>query len=309
MKRKQLGIFLLLFLALTSASGQTSGLPVSASRKNALKKSDLKMQFAQIAQKSGGRVGVTATILETGESVSLSGGERFPMQSVYKLPIGMAIFSRIDAGKIKLDQKVRIEKSDFLKFSVALSSEKYKDAIELPVEELLKLMAESDNTASDALLKLIGGSEAVIKYLDALKIKQVVVANYEREMHADSKLQYRNYATPQAAVKLLRALNERRGISPDSQARLLKFMIESPTGRKRLKALLPADAIVAHKTGTSGTRNNLTAATNDIGIITLPNGKHLAIAVFVADSAADETTRERTIAEITRAAWDFWSNK
>ena len=88
---------------------------------------------------------------------------------------------------------------------------------------------------------------------------------------------------------------------------LVKFMIESTPGPKSLKGLLPAGTIVAHKTGTSGTKNGITAATNDIGIITLPNGKHLAIAVFVADSAADEASREGVIAKIARAVWDTWS--
>ena len=85
-------------------------------------------------------------------------------------------------------------------------------------------------------------------------------------------------------------------------------MIESPTGPKRLKGLLPAGTIVAHKTGTSGTFKGITAATNDIGIITLPNGRHLAIAVFVSDSPANEATREETIAKIAKAVWDKWGN-
>lgn len=76
-----------------------------------------------------------------------------------------------------------------------------------------------------------------------------------------------------------------------------------------MKGLLPKDATVAHKTGTSGTRDGLTAATNDIGIVTLPDGRHLAIAVFVSDSTADETTREETIAKIARAVWDNFSKK
>jgi beta-lactamase class A len=81
-------------------------------------------------------------------------------------------------------------------------------------------------------------------------------------------------------------------------------MIESTPGAKRLKRLLPAGTIVAHKTGTSGTEKGITAATNDIGIITLPGGKHLAIAVFVSDSPADDATREGVIARIAKAVWD-----
>ncbi len=71
-----------------------------------------------------------------------------------------------------------------------------------------------------------------------------------------------------------------------------------------MKGLLPAGTIVAHKTGTSGTQKGNTAATNDIGIITLPNGEHLAIVVFVSDSPANEATREGVIAKVAKALWD-----
>ena len=81
-------------------------------------------------------------------------------------------------------------------------------------------------------------------------------------------------------------------------------MIETPTFPTRLKGLLPKTAVVAHKTGSSGTSNGITAATNDIGIVTLPNGHHLAIVVFVSDSTVDLAAREKVIAQIAKAIWD-----
>jgi len=79
-------------------------------------------------------------------------------------------------------------------------------------------------------------------------------------------------------------------------------------GLKRLKGLLPEGTIVAHKTGTSATIRGLTRATNDAGIITLPNGKHIAITVFISDSNADQTKRELTIAKISKVVFDYWTN-
>jgi beta-lactamase class A len=69
--------------------------------------------------------------------------------------------------------------------------------------------------------------------------------------------------------------------------------------------MLPESAEVAHKTGTSGTVRGFTAATNDVGIVKLPDGRHLAIAVFVSDSRAPIEGREGAIARIARAAWDW----
>src|SRR6202034_3480714 len=73
---------------------------------------------------------------------------------------------------------------------------------------------------------------------------------------------------------------------------------------KRLRGLLPEGTQVAHKTGTSGYENGIAAATNDVGLIQLPDGRHLAIAVLVTDARADETSVEHTIAAIARACYD-----
>jgi beta-lactamase class A len=81
-------------------------------------------------------------------------------------------------------------------------------------------------------------------------------------------------------------------------------MTEAIPGAKRLKGGLPAGTVVAHKTGTGGTRNGITSATNDIGIITLPDGRDLAEAGFVSDSAANDDTRDAIIARLAKAARD-----
>ncbi len=73
------------------------------------------------------------------------------------------------------------------------------------------------------------------------------------------------------------------------------LMTETTTGTKRIKGLLPNGTVVAHKTGTSATVKGVTAATNDVGLVTLPNGRHLAIAVFVSDSTAGNTIREEAM--------------
>jgi beta-lactamase class A len=267
----------------------------------------LQSQLTQIASLAKGRVGVHAIVLETGSTLaSLNSRDHFPMQSVYKLPISMAVVKQVDEGKLKLDQKVRVTKEDYI--GPAAHSpirDKYPQGVELTLDQLLRFaLVESDGSASDVLMKLAGGNAAVQTYVTNLRVPDLIVLNTEKELSEDNTAQYRNYASPESAIALLRALFERRALSESSQALLLKYMTESTPGAKRLKGLLPAGIIVAHKTGTSGTDKGLTAATNDIGIITLPNGKHLAIAVFVCDSPADEATREGVIARIGKAVFD-----
>jgi len=317
MERLSLPCLLLLLIPLASACSRTITTQTARDKKQnangrqiqAVENLELRNQIEQIAAAAKGHVGVAAVVLETGATVSLNPHDHFPMQSVYKLPIGMAVMKQVDAGKVRLDQKVRVTKDDFIgRAAHSPIRDKYPNGTELTVNELMGwMLVESDGTASDVLMKLIGGPETIQAVLTELGIKDMIVLDTEKAFAQDHSLQFRNWATPEAAVVLLRALHERRGLSESSQMLLLKYMTESRPGAKRLKGLLPAGTIVAHKTGTSGTENGITAATNDIGIITLPNGRHLAIAVFVADSAADEATREGVIAKIAKAVWDKWS--
>jgi beta-lactamase class A len=286
----------------TSAPG---GITIS----NADRTNELRNRIEQISQAAIGRVGVKATVLETGESVTLNGDQQWTMQSVYKFPIGMAVLAQVDRGKLKLDQQVRVEASDFVSdLQHSPIRDENPQGVELSLAELLKYMvSESDGTACDVLLKLVGGPEVVTQYLRDLGVNGIVVANTEKEIGQDKAVQYRNYASPNAAVVLLRALHEGQGLSESSQALLRKLMSQTPTGLQRIKGLLPDGTVVAHKTGTSRTVDGMTAATNDVGLVTLPNGRHLAIAVFVSDSGANKAVREGVIARVAKAAWDEWS--
>jgi beta-lactamase class A len=296
----------------------------------ALPFSGLQSQFEKIAPAAKGRVGVAARLLESGETASLHGDEHFPMHSVYKLPISMAVLQRVDRGELKLDQLVKVEPGDFVRKGMySPVRDKYPDGTELSIAELLRYtMCESDGSASDVLMKLIGGPGQVMLFLKEIQVPNIQVINYEKEIGRDWETQYRNWATPKGALALLVALQSPGsarasrapfGASPndihparfsqpvlsaESQALLLKLMTESIPGAKRLKGELPAGTVVAHKTGTGGTQNGITSATNDIGIITLPDGRHVAVAAFVSDSAANDDTGDAIIARLAKAAWD-----
>ncbi len=276
----------------------------------ALSLAGLRGEFEKIAPDARGRVGAAVMLLESGESADLGGGEHFPMQSVYKLPIAMAVLRRVDMDELKLDQVVKVERSDFVRQGqYSPIRDKYPQGAELSVAELLRYaVSESDGTASDVLLNLAGGAQGVMAFLNEINVKGINVVNSEKEIGRDWQTQYENWATPEGAVSLLAALQAGRGLSAESRALVLKLTTESIPGAKRLKGQLPAGTIVAHKTGTGGTRDGVTSATNDIGIVTLPDGRHLAVAVFVSDSRADEATREAVIARIAKAAWDWASS-
>ena len=263
----------------------------------------------EITRVTQGPVGAAAMLVETGEIVALNGKHQFPMQSVYKLPIAMAVLHRVDEGSLKLEQKVKVETGDLIpKVHRSPLRDKFPNGVELSLRELLQyMMVDSDGTACDVLLKLLGGPEEATKYLRNLGVEGIVVATTEKAMAESDDVQYRNWSTPEAMVGLLKMLQEELGVSAKSRELLLEFMIKTPTFPGRMKGMLPAGTVVAHKTGSSGTKNGLSRATNDVGLVTLPDGRHIAVAVFVSDTKVDEATRDAVIAKITRAAWDCWT--
>jgi len=269
----------------------------------------LRLEWENIAGAVQAKVGAAAMVLETREACELQGDARFPMQSVYKFPIAMAVLHAVDTGALSLDAKILVLKSDLVPQGLRspIRDRHPQGNVSLTLGEILRLaVSESDGTASDVLLRLAGGPQRVTSFLRGLGVEGMMVATSEREMARAEDVQYRNSATPKSAVKLLRLFYQGKDLSAASRTLLLQWMTETQTGSHRLKGMLPPGTAVAHKTGTSGTVGELTAATNDIGLITLPDGRHLAIAVFVSDARAQESARESVIARIARSAWDHW---
>jgi beta-lactamase class A len=257
-----------------------------------------------ISQSVSGVTGIEAHVLGTGRTVSVKADERFPMQSVYKVPIVMAVLDQAAHGVINLSQKVRVTKDDLVPQVHSPMRDAHPDGgFDVSVEELMRAaVVDSDGTASDVLYKLAGGGPRVAAYVRGLGIRDMAIVATEREMAADEMVQYRNFSTPHAAVQLLEAIQTGRGMSVPHRERLLRWMRETRTGVNRIRAGSPGDAVVADKTGTDGTRNGLTRATNDIGLVTMPDGRTVAIAIFIKDSRADAAARERAIARLTAAA-------
>jgi beta-lactamase class A len=269
----------------------------------------LRAQIEEITKPVKGIVGVSILGIENRDTLSFNGDARLVMHSVFKFPIALTVLHLVDTGKLTLDQPVHIKKRDMPKNLHSPLRDKYPDGnVDLPVSELLSYMvSQSDNSACEILLKLIGGTPRVQAYMLQLGIRGIAVRASETDMASSWELQYVNWCKPKEMTVLLDQFYAGKILTKTNTDFLYKIMMETSTGPKRLRGLLPADAIVAHKTGTSPTNaEGLTPATNDVGIITLPNGKHLAISVFVCNSTNDEATREGTIAKIAKAAWDYY---
>ena len=274
---------------------------------------ELEVQLREIVSEVEGTIGVGAVLLETGDAAYLERHGQFPMMSVYKLPIAMKALQLVDQGRYKLEQEVIITPEDFVRpgFHSPIRNVNPGGTV-MPMNEIFRYsISESDGTANDVLLDAAGGPPKVQEYLNSISVgDEMIVADSEKSISKDWETQYRNWASPDASIRLLRAIQERRaGLSERTTTFLLWLMTESETGRRRLKKGLPKEASLAHKTGTGGTKDGVTGATNDIGIITLPNGKHIAIAVYVKDSRADMWSRENVMSKIAEAVYARWSER
>lgn len=273
----------------------------------ALAQTPLQQKIQAIAAGAQGRVSVACSLPDTALNCDLNPQAHPPMQSVFKLPLAIAALHLVERGKFALDQPIRFRADDrILPHAYSPLQDKYPEAeVDIPLRELLRLAVSlSDNVAADIVLRLAGGPAAVDGYIRSLGVEGFQLRDGEHELHRDEAAQYRNWFEPRGAVELLRIIAERSPLNAAHTRLLLDWMTASGPGARRIKGELPPDTVVMHKPGTSGTRNGVAAATNDIGLIVLPDGRRLAMAVFVTDSRADDAAREAVIARIAKAVYE-----
>ena len=283
-----------------------------------------------------GVLGVSLTNLESGETWLFNGDLRFPMQSVFKAPLGAAVLNEVDAGRVDLDQVITIDEEDISPAHSPIA-DAWPQRRDYTVRELLvAAVGGSDNTAADVLMKLIGGPGAVTAWLNDNHVSEIRIDRYERELQPDSvglgsfRIAWkgdeafraardrlppatrltamnayladdRDTASPRGMLTFFHALQEEELLSPTSRALLMKIMTETTTGADRLKAGFPPGSVFAHKTGAARTDLGVNPATNDIGIVTLPDGRRYAVAVFLKAATLDAPGREKIHADVARA--------
>lgn len=269
-------------------------------------------EFTRFAALSDGTVGIAVRDLRNGETLELNGDTLFPMASTYKVAVAGKILSLADAGRLRFDEKLP------------------RLGTPMPVTTLLDLMlTRSDNEATDALVARAGGPQAVHGWLQSLGIRGQRVDSNTAQLLARAKAvggagddadtglssrardardlpnlafaaDPRDTSTPRAMNDLLSTIQHGKALKKGSTAMLLGIMERCKTGKARLVGMLPPGTPIAHKTGT------LNGLGNDTGIITLPDGRPIAISVFVMKDHRGHAARDRIMAEVARAAYDYF---
>jgi beta-lactamase class A len=236
--------------------------------------SSLEQQLSSLVANKSADVGVAALDLNTGETVSIKGNTPFPMASTVKVAIAALYLAQVDHGRRSLDDTINGTSARSL---------------------MARMLIHSDNRATDILLADLGGPNAVHDWLQdngvtGLRVDRTIADLLRSKRDLWDR---RDSSTPVAMVDLLKRIYKAELIKPESRNYLLDLMAQCQTGKNRMKALLPGVPI-EHKTGT------LDGLTDDVGFITLPDGRRVAVAIF----ARGGRDRPSTIAETARAIYD-----
>ena len=298
----------------------------------------LDREVARIEPLSGGTVGVAARHLETGATYARQADQQYPLASTYKVPIAVHAFKLVEEGKLDLDRMIPIAPTDIHigeEWNKLFQAPGVSLAFRVILEDMLIF---SENSATDKVLSLVGGGSAVTARLRSLGIQDIrvdrptadIIAQpygvkgiwgpdgtfrreaWERGIAAtsparrDSAAWYyardpQDHGSPDAMLGLLTRLWKGELISPAHRDYMLDIMYRCETGKGRIKGMLPPGTRVAHKTGT------YPGTANDVGIIDLPDGTHLAIAIYVKDSKKVEgPDLDAAIAQTARAVYDYF---
>jgi len=264
-----IGRFAAILLSLLAFAAQ----PAVAASSSSL--TDLEQQLNYLVAGKSADVGIAALDLNTGETVSIKGDTSFPMASTVKVAVAALYLAQVDHGQRSLDDTINGVSARSL---------------------MARMLIHSDNRATDMLLKNLGGPRVLHSWLQDNGITGLRVDRTIAQLLSDRRDLWdrRDSSTPVAMVDLLRRIYKAELIKPASRNYLLDLMARCETGKNRMKALLPFGTPVEHKTGT------LTGLADDVGFITLPDGRRIAVAIFTRGG----TDRPRTIAESARAIYD-----
>lgn len=228
--------------------------------------------------------------------------KKYPLLSVFKLHVAVAVLDKINREKLNLENKINISSADIKENTYSPLREKYGvKNLNLSLHELLYYMvAESDNNACDILIKWVGGTDSVEKYIHAIGLPETEIKVTEDIMNRADMTQYQNRAPLHEILALLKMIDENKLFSEELHKELLSIMQSTVTGANKIKGYLPKSVNVAHKTGSSSRlQDGKKIADNDAAIIKVGNKKYY-LAIMVSDSYESDETNAKIIAKISQ---------
>ena len=236
-----------------------------------------------------------ACIMQNGSIVGINEDKPFAMHSVMKFPQALYVADYLSRKGLNLDDTIVVDKADLMQNTWSPMLKFFEGVKAFSYGELLELsLGQSDNNASELLFKFCGKPKAVEKYMRKLGFRDIHVRMTEEQMHKNPAKAIENSSTPTEMVRLFEWFHHHKD---DNQylTFIWKAMADCSTGLKRIPAAISADARIVHKTGTGFPSAEGLQDMNDAGIILMPDGNHVLIAVFTTHSPS-----EAVIADIAR---------
>ena len=226
----------------------------------------------------------------------------FAMHSVMKFPQALYVADYLHKKGLTLSDSVLVHKDslDAETWSPMLSifeGMRYFTFAEL-IEWSLK---QSDNNACDLLFASCGQPDAVENYIHTLGFKDIHVRLTEKEMKKNPHRAIENSATPKEMARLLEWFYLHRNDNKNLSF-IWDTMADCNTGQQRIAAVLPKDGKLIHKTGSGFPSSDGRQDRNDVGIVLLPDGSHLSIAIFLQKSK-----EEKEVAKIAEQCLQDWT--
>ncbi|MFM7377152.1 MAG: serine hydrolase [Erythrobacter sp.] len=271
--------------------------------------STFEQRIAELANPALGRIGVAAVDLATGEEVMVLGDQLFPMASTSKVAIAATYLEMVEQGRYTLTSEfplmLPVPSAKFSSAKAPVRAGQYMPAI-----DLIELMiTRSSNPATDALLAAVGGPQAVNSWMArkglapfSLNRDIATLVRDDGEYNPANFIDSRDAATPRAMARLLSGLYRGEYLSDQSRQVILGAMSRTVTGKRRIPGAMPLEARVSHKTG------SLSNTSSDIGLIECPDGRVIAVAIYVTGQGT-KLAREERIAAIARALYDGFAVK
>lgn len=264
---------------------------------------ELKKEIEIIVGGKDLKLGFALYDFSTGKSISINGNDKYPMQSVFKFPIGVALLDCVSRGEFSLSDSVTLTKADLLPDLWSPIRERWPEGVRLPLVSVMTYMvAHSDNSATDFLIHKIGGVARIQDIVNRLGAKKINIRNTEAEIQGSWSVQFDNWTTPNAMVDFLRLMNDGKLLDKANTAVLWEIMASASSGS--VNRLVPKTVTFARKTGYSGANSQgIIAAQNDVGIIELEDGRRVAYAIFLTDSTLGTDAGYDILAQIGKAIW------
>jgi beta-lactamase class A len=329
--------FACLFVAcLVASTNACASLPSADRLQRPPAPAALSARLYNLASGFPGKVGIAVEDVQTGWIADDDGESFYPQQSVSKLWVAMAVFDAIDRRRLTLADVVQVRRQDMSVFNQPNQKKLVDGVYATTIDDLLSFaIAQSDNAANDILLRRVGGSGVVGRWLAAHHVEGVRSGPEERILQSDiagltwrpeysfgqafwtardaiapqvraARLQAyladpQDGATPDGVVEGLSRLMQGGLLSPSSTQQMLQILRQTTTGPARLKAGLGAGWSIGHKTGTGQDLGDLSTGYNDVGLLTAPDGRTYAVAVMIASTRAPIPMRQSLMADVARA--------